>query len=73
MAKASKATKKFIASKKLDKKIDQEKVNKKENEKFLKRRGNNYTKSKVLNKRGKVQQNQRRPAAKQRKGSHQKE
>lgn len=50
MAKASKATKKFIASKKLDKKIDQEKVNKKENEKFLKRRGNNYTKSKVLNK-----------------------
>lgn len=50
MAKASKATKKFIASKKLDKKLDQEKINKKDNEKFLKRRGNNYTKSKLLNK-----------------------
>lgn len=50
MAKASKATKKFIASKKLSKKLDQEKINKKENEKFLKRRGNNYTKSKLLNK-----------------------
>ncbi|XBW36481.1 hypothetical protein QEN19_002058 [Hanseniaspora menglaensis] len=50
MAKASKATKKFIASKKLTKKLDQEKINKKENEKFLKRRGNNYTKSKLSNK-----------------------
>lgn len=50
MGKATKATKKFIASKKLDKKLDQEKINKKDNEKFLKRRGNNYTKSKLLNK-----------------------
>ncbi|KAL6927761.1 hypothetical protein ACO0SA_004384 [Hanseniaspora valbyensis] len=50
MAKASKATKKFIASKKLTKKLDQEKIDKKENEKFLKRRGNNYAKSKLLNK-----------------------